>query len=230
MIRRQQDGLLWLVMNRPQAANALDSGLAAALAAALDEAERDGGTRAVILSGAGDKAFCAGVDIKNSSDLPREEWRAEIRRNLRLVLDSLLASRKPVLAALNGAAAGGGCMAALLADLVVASDNATLSLPEADLGIASFTGYALVASLAGDALAHDLVLTGRRMSAQEAMQRGLVARVCPPAELERHAEEIARALASKPPDVLSRLKAWSSERRARALEAGRQASHGVPVR
>ena len=126
---------------------------------------------------------------------------------------------KPLVVAINGAAIGAGLMLALHADQVVAADHALLSLPEIDIGIATMLGHTLVAELAGQAVANDLVLTGRRMTAAEARQRGLVHQVVQASALSDEADACARFLGAKPRLTFRAMKRWILDRRRLAVQA-----------
>lgn len=211
-VLRHDDGAVrWLTLNRPRAANAIDTALADALAAELAAGATDDAVRAVVLTGAGERVFCAGVDIRNGE--PPEAR----RRNLRLVLWSILDFPKPLLCAVNGVASGGGCMLALLADQRVVADSTWLVLPEIGIGIPTFPGLAILSGLVGDALAADLLLSGRRLSAEEAVRWNLAIST-PVAALAETTRAAADALAAKPAETYRLCKAWLSERRRAAIE------------
>lgn len=211
-VLRHDDGAVrWLTLNRPRAANAIDTALADALAAELAAAAADDEAHAVVLTGAGERVFCAGVDIRNG-----EQPEAR-RRNLRTVLWSALEFPKPLICAVNGVASGGGCMLALLADQRVIADSTWLVLPEIDIGIPTFPGLAILSGLVGDALAADLVLSGRRLSATEA-ERWSLAVSAPVAALTETTRGVADALAAKPAETYRLCKAWLNTRRRAAIE------------
>ena len=169
--------MLWLAFDRPHASNAIDSALGQAFAAALDDAARDPAVGAIIMTGAGDKVFSAGIDIKNPDGIDHEALSARRRDTVGKCLSAIVDFEKPLVAAVNGPAIGLAWMLVLLADRVIASERASFSLPEIDIGIPTFLGISIVTRAAGAALARELVLTGRRMDAAEAKQRGLVAQI-----------------------------------------------------
>jgi enoyl-CoA hydratase/carnithine racemase len=211
--------LLRLTINRPRAANAINDVVTQGIVSGLAQASRSDEIRAVILTGAGERIFSAGRDLKNPHNLPLDALNRQRREESRAYTGALLGFEKPLVVALNGVAMGAGLMLALHADQVAAAEHATLTLPEIDIGIATFLGHTLVAVLAGDGLANDLVLTGRRMTAAEALQRGLVHAVVPPDRLAEEAQARAAALAAKPAETFRDVKRWILQRRRAAVDA-----------
>ena len=179
-----------------------------ALADALTQAASDAGIEAVVLTGAGEKIFSAGIDVKNPDNLPHEVLAARRRGAVEHCLEAILAFDKPLLAAVNGYAIGLGFMLALLTDRVIAAEGAVFSLPEIDINIPTFLGISMVTRASGAALASDLVLSGRRMNAAEARQRALIADVVPAAELAATAQQAALMLAAKPKAAYALNKQW----------------------
>ena len=219
--------LLRLTINRPRAANAINDVVTEGIVSGLAEANRNDEIRAVILTGAGGRIFSAGRDLKNPQDLPLEALERQRRAESRAYTGALVAFDKPLVVALNGIAMGAGLMLALHADQIVATEHAALTLPEIDIGIATFLGHALVAVLAGDAVANDLMLTGRRMSAAEALRRGLVHAVVPAEKLAEEAEARAAILAAKPLETFRESKGWILTRRYAAVEAAYSAHEAL---
>jgi enoyl-CoA hydratase/carnithine racemase len=206
--RAHRDGVLWLSFDRPRAGNAVNADVAQALADALTQAASDAGIEAVVLTGAGEKIFSAGIDVKNPDNLPHEVLAARRRGAVEHCLEAILAFDKPLLAAVNGYAIGLGFMLALLTDRVIAAEGAVFSLPEIDINIPTFLGISMVTRASGAALASDLVLSGRRMNAAEARQRALIAEVVPAAELAATAQQAALMLAAKPKAAYALNKQW----------------------
>lgn len=204
----QRDGVLWLSFDRPRAGNAVNAGVAQALADALTQAAADAAVAAVVLTGTGGKIFSAGIDVKNPDNLPHEALAARRRGAVEHCLEAILAFDKPLLAAVNGYAIGLGFMLALLTDRVIAAEGAVFSLPEIDINIPTFLGISMVTRAAGAALASDLVLSGRRMSAAEARERGLIAEVVAAADLAATAQQTALLLAAKPKAAYALNKQW----------------------
>jgi enoyl-CoA hydratase/carnithine racemase len=188
-----------LTINRPDARNALNVRTMDELRRAVLELKHDAAIRAVIITGAGDKAFVAGADIKELVRLGPDEAKAYALAGQH-VFDLIENMGKPVVAAINGAALGGGCELAMACTLRVAAETAKLGQPEIHLGlIPGFAGTQRLPRLVGKGRALDLVLTGRNVTAREALEIGLVNRVAAPAELMTEARALASVLAEKPP-------------------------------
>ena len=188
-----------LTINRPRVLNALNRETIDELRVAVLRAKQDAQVRAVILTGAGEKSFVAGADINelavNSPAQGKEH--ALYGQHIFDLIENL---GKPVIAAINGYALGGGCELAMACTIRVASETARLGQPEINLGI--IPGYAAtqrLPRLVGKGIALDLLLSGRQITAQEALQIGLVTRVVAPAELMTEARRIATELSSKAP-------------------------------
>ena len=226
-----RDGLIAITLNRPQKANSLTVEMNQALAAALLKARDDAGVRGVLITGAGYRVFSGGVDVRSKSTLPDKEYRQLRSTAFFAVLLALVDFPKPVVAAVNGVASGGGFMIAALADVIVTSDTASFALPEIDLGSPPLAGLAILTPLVGQSLAYDLVQTGRTLSAQEAESRGLVHAVVPATDLVTQAEQRIRSWMAKNPRAIARSKAWLRETMRAELVRAEQAmvdyrSHG----
>jgi enoyl-CoA hydratase/carnithine racemase len=194
-----RDGITHLTLHRPTAANALSRGLVAALGQALARLRDDGGVRALVLTGAGDKAFSAGADLKERRAMSLDETRAFLGE-LRAVVGAVAAFPCPVIAALNGAALGGGLELALACDVRIAADSAEMGLPEVRLGIIPGAGGTQrLARVAGMAAAKELILTGRRIGAARALVLGLVSEVVPAPALAAAAARVAAEIAAAGP-------------------------------
>jgi enoyl-CoA hydratase/carnithine racemase len=187
-----------LTLNRPSVLNAWNAAMRARLVEALDELEADETVRAVILTGAGDRAFGAGQDLNETKtfDPDRAElWIGEWER----LYNRLRSLSKPIVAALNGVAAGSAFQVALLCDLRVGHDGVTMGQPEINSGIASTTGPWIMRELIGLGRTIDLTLTGRMMDAEECLRIGVINRLVPKDKVMSAAMELATDLASKPP-------------------------------
>jgi len=192
-----------ITINRPKSLNALSRATVAELAAAIEELNADDAIRAIILTGAGEKAFVAGADIGEFNSLRSAEEAAEYARAGQAVLNRIERLPKPVIAAINGYALGGGCELAMACDIRIAADTARLGQPEINLGIIpGYGGTQRLTRLVGKGTAKLLVLSGDQISAQEAQRIGLVDVVVPAAELMPKALELAGKLASKAPVAL----------------------------
>ena len=200
------DGVAVVTLNRPEALNALDLETIEALHSRLRELAHDDEVRVVVVTGAGDRAFAAGADIKymrGLSVLEARRW-GGLGHACALLLETM---RKPTIAAVNGFALGGGCELALACDLRYAAGNARFGQPEINLGlIPGWGGTQRLARTCGLGFAKELILTGRAIDAAEALGRGLVNAVFEPAELMERTMETARLLASKSPLALAQAK------------------------
>ena len=218
LLQHADGGVLVLTLDRPRA-NAIDAALGAAFVSAL----RETAARAVVLTGAGERVFCAGADLKNPDDVPAEILGPQRAATLAAMLAAMLDFDRPLIAAVNGAAAGAGAMLALLADRVIAVETARFSLPEIDVGMPTFLGLAILGDLAGSALAGDLVQSGRAMGAAEAASRGLAECVAA-ADLMPRALAAARMLAAKPAAAFAANKRWLQGARRAAIDRAIAAS------
>lgn len=188
-----------VTLNRPQQLNALNFQIVAELASALDAFDRDESIGCMVITGAGEKAFAAGADIKEMADKTPismmlggfESW------------EKLRRLHKPVIAAVGGFALGGGCELAMHCDLIVASENARFGQPEINLGIIPGAGGTQrLARTLGKFVAMEMVLTGKMFSAQEMAAHGLVNRVVPQGEHLNEARKLAKEIAAKAPLAL----------------------------
>ncbi|HWK40362.1 MAG TPA: enoyl-CoA hydratase-related protein [Croceibacterium sp.] len=188
-----------VTLNRPQALNALSGAVLEDLIAAFAAFEADDTQRCAVLTGAGDKAFAAGADIREMAEKPAADFYADdmfARWQSHLVN----AVRKPWIAAVNGFALGGGCELAMMADFIIAADTAKFGQPEIKLGVVpGMGGSQRLTRAIGKAKAMDLILTGRMIDAAEAERAGLAARVVPAADLLETAMAVAAEIAAMPP-------------------------------
>ena len=188
-----------LTVNRPQALNALNGATLAELEAAVQELDRDAGVGAIVVTGAGEKSFVAGADIREMTEMGPAAARAHAERGQRVV-GTLQATSKPTVAAVNGYALGGGLELALACDLRIASENAVLGLPEVGLGvIPGFGGTQRLARAVGLAKAKELVFTGRKVPAAEAERMGLVNRVVSVGKAREEAVRLAEEILANGP-------------------------------
>jgi enoyl-CoA hydratase len=200
-IKYELDGPLAIItFNRPEVRNALSRALMEQLADALDQAESDENVRVLIITGAGDKAFAAGADIKELQERNTSTELGAVNRHRRGVLQRLDTLFKPTIAAINGFAVGGGCEIAASCTLRIAAETARFGQPEVNLGIIpGIGGTQRLTRLVGHARALELVLTGDLIDAQEAYRIGLVNKVVAAAELMPATKALALKIASKPP-------------------------------
>jgi enoyl-CoA hydratase/carnithine racemase len=210
----------WITLNRPNKMNAINSTMRHELSEALDTTENDNGVRCVIITGEGNKAFSAGADITEFLKLT-PETAAEFSRKGQEIFSKIEALSKPVVAAINGYALGGGLELALACDFRLASDNATLGLPEMKLGI--IPGWGATQRLpwiVGAGAAKRMILLGDSVTAEEALKMGLVDQVVPQNLLKAEAKKLAQRLCGWSPATLKRAKAAVNSVTTSFLESG----------
>jgi enoyl-CoA hydratase len=196
------DRILTVTVNRPEKLNALDAEVLEGLRSAFHDAKTDAAVGAVVVTGAGEKAFVAGADISTFPSLTPAAARDFARRG-QVVFDLLETMGKPSVAAINGFALGGGCELALAATLRVAAKHARLGQPEVNLGlIPGYGGTQRLPRLVGKGRALELILTGDPIPADEAHRIGLVNRVVESAELRTAARDLATKMLGKAPLAL----------------------------
>jgi len=195
-----EEHVVTITLDRPEKLNALTLEMLHSLETQLATIEADESVRAVVLTGAGDRAFCAGADINAWSSLsPLEMWRTWVRSGQR-VFDRLAALRQPTIAALNGIAYGGGLELALACDLRIAADTAKIAAPE--VGVGTIPGWGMttrLAIVAGPARAKQMILSGQPVDAHRAEAWGVVSDVVPAAELQAAAGQLAARIAAQAP-------------------------------
>ncbi len=193
----QDEHVTTITINRPKRLNALDEDLITELTHALQEAQND--ARCIVLTGAGDKAFVAGADIAAMKTMTPQDARRFSQKGHTL-LDTIENHDVPTIAAINGFALGGGLELALACDVRIASENATLGLPEVTLGvIPGFGGTQRLTRILGLGQGLDLLLTGRKIDATEAHRTGLITRLVPPGEALQEAQNTAKTIATNGP-------------------------------
>lgn len=199
-----RDHIATLILNRPEKLNAVTPEMADALVAHVNDCNARADIRAVVLTGAGEKAFCAGSDIAelDGYDSP---WTF---RNRPDYCDAIRALRKPVVCAINGYALGGGLETAMSCDIRIAADHAKLGAPEVKLGWIGGGGMSyMLAHSIGPSNASLMLMGGDPITAQQALQWGLVSELVPAADLLARAQAIAATLASRPPIAVQTAKA-----------------------
>ncbi|MFJ8109746.1 enoyl-CoA hydratase/isomerase family protein [Streptomyces sp. NPDC096132] len=196
------DGLATITLNRPEAMNALNVAAKVALRDAARAAADDTDVRAVLLTAAGDRAFCVGQDLKEHIGLLAEgsgQVMSTVKEHYNPIVRALTEAAKPVVAAVNGVAAGAGFGFALAADYRVVADTASFNTSFAGVALTADSGVSwTLPRVVGPGRAADLLLFPRNISAQEAYELGIANRVVPTAELRAEAEKVARGLASGP--------------------------------
>ena len=212
----KEDGIATITVNRPESLNALNSEVLDGLKNVAEDALADDSVFVVIVTGAGEKAFVAGADIKEmTGKTPMDMRKFTIKGHK--VMDLFAKMEKPTIAAVNGFALGGGCELAIACDIRLASDNAKIGVPEVNLGIfPGFGGTQRLTSLLGKGRASEMVFTGGMITAEEAERIGLVNRVYPQAELMNEARAMAKEISTKGPLAVRLAKSSIN----RALEGG----------
>lgn len=199
LLEQPEPSIYLLTVNRPKSLNALNAETLDEIAAAVAEVGKDSGARALLVTGAGEKAFVAGADISQMQDFDSAQAQAFSERGNRTFRAFELLP-VPAVALVNGYALGGGCELAMACDWIVASERAQFGQPEVNLGVvAGFGGTQRLTRLVGRAMAMDLLVTGRLIKADEALRIGLVNQVVAPELLRDKGLEIARMIASKGP-------------------------------
>jgi 2-(1,2-epoxy-1,2-dihydrophenyl)acetyl-CoA isomerase len=209
ILETRHAGIATLVMNRPDRLNALNNGLTAALNEALGRIEHDDTVQVVVLTGAG-RGFCAGGDLAAIGKGRQSGSTQELEPLLRSGMQAVLKMRtmpQPVIAAVNGPAAGAGMNIALAADIRIASDQATFGENFSRVGLfPDFGGTWFLPQLVGPSIAAELFYTGEMIDAQTALRLGIVNRVVPAAQLESEVEALARKIAEGPPVAIRAVK------------------------
>jgi enoyl-CoA hydratase len=194
-----REGICIITIDRPKVLNALNAQTIDEIAEAFEQARADASVKAVIVTGSGEKAFVAGADINELAKLTPITGKATAEKGQR-IFRAIETFPKPVIAAVNGFALGGGCELALACHIRIASENAQLGLPEVTLGIIpGYGGTQRMVRLLGKGKALELICTGDRIGAAEAEKIGLVNRVVPADQLMSTAEEMAKKMASRGP-------------------------------
>ena len=201
-----ENNILVITINRPDKLNALNKTVIDELSAAIDEANNNSEIRSVIITGAGNKAFVAGADITEFLQLDSTQGEELARRGQQMVFDKIENSSRPVVAAVNGFALGGGCELALACHFIYASENAKFGQPEVNLGlIPGYGGTQRLTQVIGRNRAMELLMSGNMITAKEAMEYGIVNKVVPQEELLPKTKEILMTIQSKAPLAVSKL-------------------------
>jgi enoyl-CoA hydratase len=196
LILTRQDGYAVVQLNRPDVLNALNMALMAELVETLEGLDRDDAVRCIVVTG-GERAFAAGADIFEMADATAVEM---LLRDQFARWDRIRRIKKPLIAAVNGFALGGGCELVMICDIIVAGETARFGQPEINIGVMPGAGGTQRLTRAvGKAKAMEMVLTGRTITAGEALRLGLVTTVVPAEACLDEAKSLAREIASKPP-------------------------------
>jgi enoyl-CoA hydratase/carnithine racemase len=206
LLKDETDGVMTLTLNRPEIMNSLNFDLLRALRDHIEAVRFNKDVRVVIITGAGEKAFCAGADLKERATMPPEKVKEFILtiRNLFTAIENL---NKPVIAAVNGIALGGGTEMALAADIRIAAQNALMGLTETRLAIIPGAGGTQrLPRLVGKGKAKELIFTGQRINAEEALRIGLVNKICPLEDLLDEARSMAAMICETGPIAIEQAK------------------------
>ncbi|GAA1851809.1 enoyl-CoA hydratase/isomerase family protein [Actinomadura bangladeshensis] len=217
---RRDGNVAEIVLDRPEALNALSTAMARRLAGVCAEVSSDAAVRAVVLSAAGEKAFCVGADLKERNAMTDDEILAQ-RPVFRAAFGGVLNLPQPVIAAVHGYALGGGCEFALSADLIVADETAVFGLPEVSVGLVpGGGGTQLALRRLGPGKAADLVFTGRRLGIDEALAFGLADRKVPAGAARDEALALAAVIARNSPIAVRAAKRALRQGAGVSLDAG----------
>jgi len=206
ILYEKRDGIATITINRPQAMNAMNAETIPEILSGLEDAEKDENVRVVVITGAGEKAFCAGLDLKPMRDINviKAVETSRLGQKLTLAIEEL---GKPVIAAINGYALGGGLELAMACDIRIASEKARVGQPEVNVGlIPGWGGTQRLPRLVGKGIAKELIFTGKMIDAKTAERIGLVNMVVPPERLKSAVEELAKEIMSKSPIAIKLVK------------------------
>ena len=197
------EGVLTLTISRPEALNALNAEVISQLSDAIESAQSAPDVRVIVLTGSGEKAFVAGADIKEFADFNAKQGKELAQRGQDQLFNRVERSTKPVIAAVNGFALGGGLELAMACHVRIASDNARMGLPEVSLGvIPGYGGTQRLPQLVGKGKAMEMILTGGMINAADGLACGLVNAVVPAEELLAAADAMARKMMKNSPRAL----------------------------
>ena len=217
LLRQDLNGVVTLTLNRPRHFNALSEEMLAALQAAFDDIAADESVRCVVLAAAG-RAFCAGHDLKEMRANPRQDYYDALFATCSRVMRSIVDLPVPVIARVHGLATAAGCQLVASCDLAVAAESATFAVSGIDVGLFCSTPAVALSRNLSPKHAFDMLVTGRFISAAEALSFGLVSRVAPDADLDEATTALTDAIRSKSAVAVRTGKAMFSRQRAMSLE------------
>lgn len=200
IIIERDEKIATITINRPQALNALNAATISELSTAFSELNDDSACRAIVLTGSGEKSFVAGADIKEFADFGQEKAEQLARNGQETLFNKIENLKKPVIAAVNGFALGGGLELAMACHIRYVSENAKLGLPEVTLGlIPGYGGTQRLPKLVGKGIANEMIFSAKMISAQKAKEIGLVNEVFPQTELLEKSKELAHLISKNSP-------------------------------
>jgi enoyl-CoA hydratase/carnithine racemase len=217
LLREDRQGVVTLTLNRPAQFNALSEEMLAALQAALDDIAADEGVRCVVLAGAG-KAFCAGHDLKQMRANPRQDYYEALFEGCSRVMQGIVNLPVPVIARVHGMATAAGCQLVASCDLAVAAESATFAVSGINVGLFCSTPAVALSRNVSPKHAFDMLVTGRFISAKEALSFGLISRMAPDAELDEAVAALTGEICAKSPVAIRTGKAMFSRQRSMSLE------------
>lgn len=227
---QRDESVALITLNRPDALNALNATMFEELEQLFSELSNDTTIRVILITGAGERAFAAGADIRELTTVDSKAGKVLSQRGQR-VFNAIEDCGKPVIACINGVALGGGCELALVCTLRIASEKAALGLPEVKLGlIPGYGGTQRMPRLIGQSAALRLMLTAKNVSAEEALRLGLVDEVVPAATLMARGLELAQTIANMAPLAISAILKAVAQGKERPLEQGQLAESEIFAR
>lgn len=217
LLREDQEGVVTLTLNRPAELNALSEEMLAALQSALDNIASDERVRCVVLAAAG-RAFCAGHYLKEMRANQRQDYYEALFSKCSSVMQSIVHLPVPVIARVHGIATAAGCQIVASCDLAVAAESATFAVSGINVGLFCSTPAVALSRNVSPKHAFDMLVTGRFISAAEALSYGLISRMAPDAELDRVVASLTAEICSKSPVAVRTGKAMFSRQRSMSLE------------
>ncbi|HYV95095.1 MAG TPA: enoyl-CoA hydratase-related protein [Chitinophagales bacterium] len=202
----KKDGKALIKLNRPEVYNAFNEQMKKELQDALKDVEKDKAVRAVIITGEG-KAFCSGQDLKEVMNLPNRSFKESLNTGYNPIIRAMRNLPKPIICRLNGVAAGAGCSLALACDVIIAAEEASMTEIFINVGLVLDSGSSyFLPRIVGSARAFELATTGRKISAKEAFDFGIVNKVVPLNQLDAAVEEVATYYANAPTKAIGLMK------------------------
>jgi methylglutaconyl-CoA hydratase len=205
--KKDTDGVLWIIFNRPEVHNAFNAEAILELTDAFDRVKKDDSVRVVVLTGEG-KSFCSGADINWMREIVRYSFDQNLKESLQLaeVLFNIYTLPKPIIAMVNGAAIGGGTGFLSVCDIAVASDEAKFGLSEVKIGLVPAAISPYVVRKIGESKAREYFLSGQRISARKAVEIGLINEIVPINKLEERVQELIEQLLASGPEAIANCK------------------------
>jgi len=202
IIYQKEKSVAWITFDRPEVLNAQNIGLLSEFQSTLEQSNKDDEVHVIVITGAGKKAFSAGADVTDFTNLYPIDF-INMYKGVKRPYELIREIPKPVIAMVNGLALGGGCEIAMACDIIIASENAKFGLPEINVGlIPGGGGTQILPRLVGEKKAKELIFTGEFLSAQEALDFGLVNKVVPSEQLRETVDKLADKIKSKSPAIL----------------------------